>query len=115
MDKRDFSAADVLTAVQTINHHVKDLQRAKIAVSYATILSPVWEILLSERLDDFVRNNTRTTGVISDKHSRPNINFFAGFPRLLATIKSCLKVVGSPTKLIWGGVLGVCTRSCVQP
>lgn len=27
MDKRDFSAADVLTAVQTINHHVKDLQK----------------------------------------------------------------------------------------
>ena len=44
-----------------------------------------------------------------------NINFFVGFPRLLATFISCLKVVGLPTKLIWGGVLGVCTRSCVQP
>lgn len=30
MDKRDFSAADVLTAVQTINHHVKDLQKLAI-------------------------------------------------------------------------------------
>lgn len=27
MDKRDFNAADVLTAVQTINHHAKDLQK----------------------------------------------------------------------------------------
>lgn len=27
MDKRDFNAADILTAVQTINHHVKDLQK----------------------------------------------------------------------------------------
>ena len=59
----------------------------KIAVSHATILSPVWEILLSERLDDFVRNNPGTPGVISDRQSAAQINFFAGFPRLLSTFR----------------------------
>lgn len=37
MDKRDFNAADILTAVQTINHHVKDLQKLERYIDFCFV------------------------------------------------------------------------------